>query len=226
MKPRHAGPNIWTVAQKWILALPASTEKEKMRRNELQKELEWIVSRFDDGSGLGEQGLVFSHCDLLSANVIMHPQSNTEKKTSTELVSFIDYEYATPAPAAFDLANHFAEWAGYDLDYSRLPTRTVRRGFIEEYVQSYCHHAGLHDASQEAMVEKLYHDVDRFRGIPGFTWGVWGLIQATISQIDFDYATYAEDRLGEYFAWKRELDGSRGKAGDEIPHREQRWAEA
>lgn len=100
----------------------------------------------------------------------MHPQSNA--KPDTELVSFIDYEYATPAPAAFDLANHFAEWAGYDLDYSRLPSKSVRRGFITEYVKSYCHHAGLHDANQEEMVDKLYNDVDRFRGIPGFTWCV------------------------------------------------------
>ena len=65
VKPRHAGPNIWTVAQKWILALPVSTEKERMRRNELQRELEWIVSRLDDGSGLGEQGVrPFPFCDV------------------------------------------------------------------------------------------------------------------------------------------------------------------
>ena len=42
--------------------------------------------------------------------------------------------------------------------------------------------------------------VDRFRGAPGFYWGIWALIQATISQIDFDYAGYAEIRLGEDLA--------------------------
>lgn len=55
--------------------------------------------------------------------------------------------------------------------------------------------------------------------------GVWGLIQAQISQIDFDYASYAELRLGEYWGWKREVDGSRKKAGEEMPLREQRWAQ-
>lgn len=55
--------------------------------------------------------------------------------------------------------------------------------------------------------------------------GVWALIQAQISQIDFDYAKYAELRLGEYFAWKREVDGSRAKAGEEMPLREKRWAQ-
>ena len=55
--------------------------------------------------------------------------------------------------------------------------------------------------------------------------GVWALIQAQISQIDFDYADYAEQRLGEYWAWKREVDGSRAKAGEEVPLREKRWAQ-
>ena len=55
--PRHAGPNLWTVTQKWILALPTGTEKERLRRKQLQKELEWIVSQLDDGQGLGEEGV-------------------------------------------------------------------------------------------------------------------------------------------------------------------------
>lgn len=55
--------------------------------------------------------------------------------------------------------------------------------------------------------------------------GVWALIQAQISQIDFDYASYAEIRLGEYFAWRREIDGSRSRSGDMMPLRERRWAQ-
>jgi len=45
-------------------------------------------------------------------------------------------------------------------------------------------------------------EVDRFRGIPGLYWGIWALIQATISQIDFDYAAYAPIRLKEYWDWR------------------------
>ena len=55
--------------------------------------------------------------------------------------------------------------------------------------------------------------------------GVWSLIQAQISQIDFDYASYAEVRLGEYYAWRREMDGSRAQASEEMPLRERRWAQ-
>jgi ethanolamine kinase len=150
-------------------------------------------------------------------------------------VSFIDYEYATPAPATFDIANHFAEWGGLDCDFSVLPTRSQRRDFLAAYLASYGSFRGGSRAREEpgppvAELDLLMAQVDRFRGAPGFYWGIWALIQATISQIDFDYAGYAEIRLGEYWSWKdalmRERSGdSATSATAEIPLRERRWAE-
>ena len=67
----------------------------------------------------------------------------------------------------------------------------------------------------EEEVEMLMAEVDLFRGVPGFYWGIWALIQATISQIDFDYAQYALVRLGEYNAWR----------DSEKTFREERWAQ-
>mgnify|MGYP000848324768 CR=1 FL=1 len=51
-----------------------------------------------------ESPVVFCHNDLLLANVIY----NEEKHS----VTFIDYEYANYNYQAFDIANHFAEFAG------------------------------------------------------------------------------------------------------------------
>jgi ethanolamine kinase len=160
--------------------------------------------------------------------VIVQPRNLKSIAPEVETVSFIDYEYATPSPAAFDIANHFAEWGGFDCDFTVLPTRTQRREFIREYIQSYYSHI---EGSQKSTEEKeteavtLFKEVDVFRGVPGFYWGIWALIQATISQIDFDYAEYAEIRLGEYWAWREEEDGSREASGKEIPVREKRWAQ-
>jgi len=78
------------------------------------------------------------------------------------------------------------------------------------------------DEDVEAAI--LMKEVDLFRGLPGFYWGIWALIQAVISEIDFDYASYAETRLGEFWAWKGEVDGSRQASGIEQPLRERRWA--
>jgi ethanolamine kinase len=163
----------------------------------------------------------------LSGNVIVQPRTAATKASEIETVNFIDYEYATPSPAAFDIANHFAEWGGFDCDFTVLPTREQRRGFIREYIRSYFLHKRLQVAPEDEELEAthLFNEVDIFRGVPGFYWGIWALIQATISQIDFDYAAYAEIRLGEYWAWREEVNGNRTAAGKGIPLREKRWAQ-
>lgn len=173
--------------------------------------------------------LVFAHCDLLSGNVIVEPRCHADGVKNgfhPTTVNFIDYEYATPGPVAFDLANHFSEWGGFECDYSALPTRATRRQFIEEYISNYVKHADLSDQPEDYYVEKLVNEVDLFRGIPGLYWGIWALIQATISQIDFDYATYAEKRLQEYWDWRGREDAKVLDGYQSNSLREERWAEA
>lgn len=182
--------------------------------------------------------LVFGHCDLLSGNVIIHPESPSSlHQSKNTTVSFIDYEYATACPPAFELANHFAEWGGFSCDVNVLPTRSVRRAFLHEYLESYTYHSSSSSLSlwsenenREDLESRLFDEVDRFRGIPGLYWGIWALIQHTISQIDFDYAGYAEVRLGEYWAWRGQEEGEKNGAEwssrleRKVPERERRWA--
>ncbi|KAK7422189.1 hypothetical protein QQX98_001712 [Neonectria punicea] len=215
--PGKPPPNMWTTMQKWILALPTDTDARRERQALLQRELVEMSEKLSQRPGLGKNGLVFAHCDLLCANVIIHREEGVETS-----VSFIDYEYATPSPAAFDVANHFAEWAGYDCDYSAVPTQSQRGVFIREYVKTYFKLTG-EVVDEEEEIRKLMEEVDVYRGVPGFYWGIWSLIQSVISEIDFDYASYAELRLGEYWAYKAETDGSRAAAGEEMPLREKTW---
>ncbi|OCT51536.1 putative ethanolamine kinase [Cladophialophora carrionii] len=220
---RQPVPNMWSVMQKWVHALPCDSPKQEARKQLLQKELDRSFKDLDNERGPGSSGFVFGHCDLLSANVIMLPKDHVCSAEGDSLqVSFIDYEYATPCPAAFDIANHFAEWGGYDCDYNMLPTKSVRRQFLKDYLDSFAAHSDR--PLPDDMLDTLYQEVDRYRGMPGFYWGVWALIQATISQIDFDYASYAEVRLGEYYAWRAEENGSRMQNNLQMPLRERRWA--
>ncbi|KAK8088253.1 hypothetical protein PG997_003214 [Apiospora hydei] len=220
--PNKPPPNVWTVMQKWLNALPNKTEAEQSRQRSLQEEFNWLIEELSQRPGLGEYGLVFAHCDLLSGNVIIEPKGAGSPDTE-ESVAFIDYEYATPSPAAFDLANHFAEWGGFDCDFTVLPTRTQRREFIAEYIKAYF--AQLPNKPADVDLNSEIDKIRRVQGLPGFYWGIWALIQATISQIEFNYAEYAEIRLGEYWAWKAEHTGQRKKNGDDLPVREKRWAE-
>jgi ethanolamine kinase len=227
LTPGKPIPNVWTTMQRWILALPTSTTAQSTRRDQLMTELKSLTKLLVDTPGVGGASpFVFAHCDLLSGNVIIEPSTSSapvsrrssasggsEEPEPAATVSFIDYEYATPAPASFDLANHFAEWGGFDCDYSAMPTRSTRRKFLREYLRSFSAHQNR--TYKESDLQELFGQVDNFRGVPGFYWGIWALIQAQISLIEFDYASYAEVRLGEYFAWKEE----------KMTEREKRWAQ-
>jgi len=216
---------IWSVMEQWVQALPSSTDKQRARQTLLRQELERSFHELDNSHGLGEAGLVVGHCDLLSGNVIILATSRSRDGNENDAdVAFVDYEYAVPCSAAFDLANHFAEWGGFDCDYNMLPTRSIRHAFLKEYLDAY----GQYSSEKTAptlSVDGLTAEVDRYRGMPGLYWGIWALIQATISMIDFDYASYAEVRLGEYWAWRAESDNSRAKEGKEMPLRENKWAQ-
>lgn len=61
--PGKVVPNLWTVLQKWILALPRETEAELKRNDLLQVELERIVTEFANLPGLGKDGVcsTFTH---------------------------------------------------------------------------------------------------------------------------------------------------------------------
>ena len=119
----------------------------------------------------------------MSANVI---KTGKVAGTAQHTVSFIDYEYSAAAPAAFDLANHFSEWVGFECDYNLIPTSSIRRAYLQEYLASFNKHTK--QPLPDSTLDALEREVNRFRGMPGFYWGIWALIQATISQIDFNYA--------------------------------------
>lgn len=57
-----------------------------------------------------ESPIVFSHNDLLLNNIIL--QRDTAAGGHPVNVAFIDYEYAMLNYQAFDIANHFIEFAG------------------------------------------------------------------------------------------------------------------
>ncbi|KAL9099507.1 MAG: hypothetical protein Q9163_005003 [Psora crenata] len=228
---------IWTVLQKWVEAIPSKSPEAEARKNDLRKALHKSFSELVQDSYKDHSNYVLGHCDLLSANIIFaledpslerdgYPEPTTlNPRALAKRIHFIDYEYAVACPAAFDLANHLSEWGGYDCDYDMLPTQIIRQLFIEEYLRSYKIHAPVKTAESGLSVEQLCHGVDKYRGMPGFCWGIQALIQDEISDVEFDWNSYAEVRLAEFWAWRREVEGTRAQAGEQMPSRERRWAE-
>lgn len=133
------------------------------------------------GGGVGTPGgrAVLAHNDLLSGNVLVDE--------STDTVRFIDYEYGDTGFAAFDLANHFCEYAGFDSDFARgFPDAAVRADVVGAYLGA---------ASSPAAFADFDRLVRFFVLVDHLWWGSWAVVQARHSPIDFDFMDYARLRL-------------------------------
>ncbi|CAH1173889.1 unnamed protein product [Phaedon cochleariae] len=138
--------------------------------------------------------IVFAHNDLLLGNIIF-----TESKN---VVTFIDYEYAAHNYQAFDIANHFAEFAGLNsiLDYSKYPNKEFQERWLRIYLNEF---NGTKPSKKD--IEILYVQVNKFVLLSHIFWGIWALIQAEHSYIVFDYMGYATTRFNEYFRLKNDM---------------------
>jgi len=114
----------------------------------------------------------------------------------------VDFEYASPNPAAFDIANHFHEWAAdyhsdvpWKLHPAAYPSHQQRRNFYDAYLFS-----ALGSLPSEEQLQMLDFQVRVWSPASHAMWAIWGIVQAreeleTGEPADFDYLKYAEQRL-------------------------------
>ena len=148
--------------------------------------------------------VVFAHNDLLSGNFLI-----LQGDSSMQL---IDFEYSAVGYRGFDLGNHFAEWAGFECDYSRYPDSTAQHDFFRHYLSG--DGEGTKADLSEDLLLDMEAEVNVFSLASHIYWGVWAIIQARWSPIDFDYLTYSKTRWAEYHRQrKRFVDAARGRFG-------------
>ena len=126
----------------------------------------------------------------------------------------MDYEYSGNNYAAFDLANHFCECAGFECDWSQLPTQQQRLTFIRAYLtrrQQLTSGSGSGSGGGSAVVldveaeaVELECRVRAFFVLSHLWWGVWAIVQAKYSTIDFDYLRYSLLRKEGYLMMREE----------------------
>lgn len=122
-------------------------------------------------------------------------------------VKFIDFEYGGVNYIAFDIANHFNEWAGGiendkgQTDYSLFPAEDKQRDFVRTYVQSA---SGSNDVNEDDL-NSMMIEVEVFLLANHLYWGLWAVNQAAIEGTGgFDYLAYGVNRFNRYFETKRE----------------------
>lgn len=142
--------------------------------------------------------IVFCHNDLLPKNIIYNEEEGS--------IHFIDYEIAMYNHEHYDIGTHFCEYAGIDvMDFSRYPDKAYQLNWIRHYLEC---QAQLNGHTPESVtdrdIEECYVKTNKFALASHFFDGIWGLVQAKHSKLDFDFLQYSSRKLGEYFARKEE----------------------
>ena len=117
----------------------------------------------------------------------------------------VDFEYASPNPAAFDIANHFHEWTAdyhsstpWKLNFSDYPSHRQRMSFYEAYLYGI---SGTRPTDEQLRL--LEFQVKAWSPASHAMWAIWGIVQAreeleTGEDAEFDYLRYAECRLNAF----------------------------
>ncbi|XP_040279941.1 ethanolamine kinase 2 [Bufo bufo] len=199
--PAHNGclpkPVLWQKLNKYLCilyteegiqdGLPAGIPSLKV----LEEELLWLQKYLPSL----ESPIVLCHNDLLCKNVIYNEEEGH--------VRFIDYEYAGYNYQAYDIANHFNEFAGVrEPDYRLFPDRETQLQWLRHYLGACRKLKGVEGEPQDKEVDKLCMQVNQFVLASHYFWGLWALIQHRFSDIDFNFAQYAKLRFQQYFQVK------------------------
>ena len=154
--------------------------------------LELQFRRLQRAAG-GAQAPVFAHNDLLSGNIMIKDLDTTDPDWPK--VILIDFEYSDFNLRAFDIGNHFHEWAGFECEWDQFPSEATQRAFIARYLASL---EPKNAAYTPASAEQLYREVQLLGLASNLYWGLWGVLQAKYSALDFDYLGYSARRLTRF----------------------------
>ncbi|KDQ54778.1 hypothetical protein JAAARDRAFT_37882 [Jaapia argillacea MUCL 33604] len=204
----------WLPPAREVLALPSvsDTVREKLGLDDFfddwERYMQWL-DEFEKKEGASKR--VFCHNDAQYGNLLM---LTSHKKGAPEhhRIIVVDFEYASPNPAAFDIANHFHEWtANYHtatphiLDPTRYPTIEQRQNYYRAYLShttSTSLRAGISvDHIAERDFQKLDSQVRAWSPASHAMWAVWGIVQAredletNSREPEFDYIGYAQCRM-------------------------------
>ncbi|KAM9481627.1 choline kinase alpha [Clarias gariepinus] len=156
--------------------------------------------------------VVFCHNDLQEGNILLlSGRENMEKQR----LMLIDFEYSSYNYRGFDIGNFFCEWMyDYNCDTfpffssntKNYPNKAQQMHFFKSYLSEYDPSmANLSEEVQLKMKENMLVEVNRFALASHFFWGLWSIIQARLSTIEFGYLDYAIARFDAYFELKKEL---------------------
>ncbi|KAK5867542.1 hypothetical protein PBY51_012018 [Eleginops maclovinus] len=177
---------------------------KKLLKSDLPAELESLRALLAETPS----PVVFCHNDVQEGNILMLEDKD---HNITDRLMLIDFEYSSYNYRGFDFGNHFCEWM-YDYTYNQwpffkaiqanYPTREQQLHFIRAYLAQHRRHSDI-SKDDTRVEEDMIVEANRYALASHFLWGLWSIIQAKISKIEFGYMDYAQCRFDCYFKLKK-----------------------
>lgn len=168
---------------------------------DIKDEIDWLEERFKSMN----YPVFCCHNDCNSENII---HDSEEGK-----LTFIDLEYCYNNYRGFDIGNHFCEWAGVALNSdfdTYYPRAQEQKPFLQSYLAAYLDKTEADVTDKE--LEDLFHECNEGAQLSHLHWGLWGLVQDDISDLDYDFYDYATNRLKQYF-FRQKVQNEPGELG-------------
>ncbi|CAH8553134.1 unnamed protein product [Schistosoma turkestanicum] len=141
-------PVLLSTIRNWIEKLPTSYNNDKQKFERLKNEVPSKDALLNEVAYLEKllensiSPVVLCHNDLLAGNIVVSPDEKS--------VHFIDFEYCGFNHAAFDIGNHFCEFAGINtVNFDNYPTEEFQRLWISKYLKAKDYYEKLFNQQKE-----------------------------------------------------------------------------
>ncbi|ELR50795.1 Choline/ethanolamine kinase, partial [Bos mutus] len=153
--------------------------------------------------------VVFCHNDIQEGNILL-----LSEPKNTDSLMLVDFEYSSYNYRGFDIGNHFCEWV-YDYTHeewpfykaqpANYPTEGQQLHFIRHYLAEVKKDETISQEEQRKLEADLLVEANRYALASHFFWGLWSILQASMSTIEFGYLEYAQSRFQFYFQQKGQM---------------------
>ncbi|KAL6737171.1 hypothetical protein Aduo_010838 [Ancylostoma duodenale] len=210
--------------------VPAHSYPSSITCDHLERELNFV----EDFLIKSKSPVVFSHNDLQEGNILLVAdyhlaedgsiRNQSGEDVTMDPLVLIDFEYCSYNYRGFDLGNHFCEYGiDYNCDeppyykiYSEMFNVTEqRRNFCKAYRDEVYRMRDSGDnphfpsdlvtGDRRKDLDRLVTESTLFMAVSNIYWSCWALLNAEDAVIQFDYGSYARDRLALYYQQKASL---------------------
>ena len=206
---------LWNRVRDWIKLIRSFPNSEKhdwqAAADALEAELDPLAEHL---SGVQEKlvgtalpPVVICHNDVNPTNIMaddIDPEKGIPRNPKRPVV-FIDLEYAFYNNPLFDVAHHFLDMGGMELDQTLVPNSEWQHAFMRTYLTQWqTDHAESSHAVDDATIEKILRAAKNWQLAVHYFWAVWAMASTGLaeqngtSDDDFDPYDFAQLRLDRY----------------------------